>query len=58
EVLQGLHQGDQTKELARRLGLGPNTVKGYVRQIHQKLGVRCRTQAVLQGLKVGLIKAD
>ncbi len=58
EVLQGLHQGAQTKDLARSLGLRANTVKGYVSQIHQKLGVRCRTQAVMRGLQVGLIKAD
>lgn len=58
EVLQELCQGASTKEVARRLGITENTAKGYERQLYEKLDVSGRMQAVMEGLRLGLLQAD
>ena len=58
EVLQGLDQGLSNAELAGALGLRPHTVKGYVRQVQDKLGARNRTEAVALAFQTGLLQAD
>jgi DNA-binding NarL/FixJ family response regulator len=58
EVLQGLDQGLSNAELAGVLGLRPHTVKGYVRQVQDKLGARNRTEAVALAFQTGLLQAD
>ena len=58
EVLQGLDQGLSNVELAGVLGLRPHTVKGYVRQVQDKLGARNRTEAVALAFQTGLLQAD
>jgi DNA-binding NarL/FixJ family response regulator len=58
EVLQELCQGASTKEVARRLGITENTAKGYERQLYEKLDVSGRMQAVMEGLRLGLLQAN
>lgn len=58
QVLQGLDQGLSNSELAADLGLRPHTVKGYVRQVQEKLGARNRTEAVALAFQTGLLQAD
>jgi DNA-binding NarL/FixJ family response regulator len=54
EVLELLAQGHTNREIARRLSLAEGTVKNYVTNILQKLGVRDRTQAAVRARELGL----
>lgn len=54
-VLSLLAQGMSNKAIAVDLHLTEGTVKGYVSQILDKLGVRDRTQAALTAVKLGLL---
>lgn len=44
-MLEFLSLGKSNKEIARDLGLSPNTVKTHLANLYQKLGVKNRTQA-------------
>lgn len=46
EVVVLLAQGLTTKEICRKLGISPNTVKTHIASIFRALGVRNRTQVV------------
>lgn len=54
-VLSLLAEGQSNKQIARNLGLTAGTVKGYVSQVLEKLGVSDRTQAALLAHKEGII---
>jgi len=47
-VLALMVHGDQNKQIAYKLGIGEATVKAHVTVILRKLGVRSRTQAVIE----------
>lgn len=47
-VLALMVHGDQNKQIAYKLGVGEATVKAHVTVILRKLGVRSRTQAVIE----------
>lgn len=53
-VLQLLAQGLSNKQIARQLDLTEGTVKGYVSQVLDKLGVADRTQAALLAQREGI----
>ena len=55
EVLQGLAKGLANKEIADELSVGVETVRWHLKQIYEKLHVRCRTEAALKflGMKEG-----
>jgi DNA-binding NarL/FixJ family response regulator len=53
-VLELLGEGLSNKRIARRLNLTEGTVKGYVSQVLEKLGVADRTQAALLAHREGL----
>jgi DNA-binding NarL/FixJ family response regulator len=55
EVLALLGEGLANKVIAERIFISENTVKYHVRNILQKLGAQNRTEAVADGLKMGLI---
>lgn len=57
-VLALLAQGMSNKQIARRLDLTEGTVKGYVSQVLDKLGVADRTQAALLAHKEGVEAVD
>jgi DNA-binding CsgD family transcriptional regulator len=46
EILEALATGESNKELARRLGISPNTVKTHVARVYEKLEVQRRVQAI------------
>ncbi len=47
-VARYIAQGSRYREIARRLGLSPATVRNYTQAIHQRLGVRTNTELSLQ----------
>lgn len=53
-VLALMVQGDQNKQIAHKLGVGEATVKAHVTVILRKLGVRSRTQAVIEARSLAL----
>jgi len=55
EVLTMLAEGLGNKEIARQLDISDNTVKFHLSSIFGKLGASSRTEAVMQGMRHGLI---
>jgi len=55
DVLGELARGAANKTIAGRLGISEHTVKFHVASIFAKLGVASRTEAVTQGVRLGLI---
>jgi DNA-binding CsgD family transcriptional regulator/uncharacterized glyoxalase superfamily protein PhnB len=55
EILELLASGQSIKELARTLGISPNTVKTHVGRIYEKLGARNRVQAIEAARALALI---
>ena len=56
DVLEELATGKSTKEIARVLFVGEETVKTHLSSVYQKLGVSDRVQAVAAALRRGLVK--
>ncbi|MET0272573.1 MAG: response regulator transcription factor [Phenylobacterium sp.] len=54
-VLERLAAGQSNKEIARALGLSPNTVKTHLANLFAKLQVRRRTQAIAKARDLSLI---
>ena len=54
-VLERLAAGQSNKEIARSLGVSPNTVKTHVANLFDKLEVQRRTQAIQKGRQLSLI---
>ncbi|TAJ40549.1 MAG: response regulator transcription factor [Reyranella sp.] len=57
-VLALMIQGDQNKQIAHKLGVGEATVKAHVTVILRKLGVRSRTQAVIEARSLAIPVAE
>lgn len=53
EVLRLVGEGMTNRSIGQRMGLAENTVKNYLRHVHQKLDVRSRTEAVLVAARAG-----
>ena len=56
EILDRLAAGESNKEIARRLGISPNTVKTHVARVYEKLAVQRRVQAVEKARFLALIR--
>lgn len=54
EVLRFVADGLQNRDVASALHISENTVKNHMRNIHEKLGVKTRTEAVVKAAKDGL----
>jgi two-component system, NarL family, response regulator YdfI len=55
EVLDMLAEGLSNKEIAWRMKISEHTVKFHVASVFAKLGVSTRTEAVMQGIRRGLV---
>jgi LuxR family maltose regulon positive regulatory protein len=53
EVARLLTAGHSNRDLAKNLGMAPDTVKWHLKNIFGKLGVANRTQAVLRLQEIG-----
>lgn len=54
-VLEALATGRSNKEIARKMGLSPNTVKTHLAGLYAKLEVRRRTEAIDRARSLELI---
>jgi NarL family two-component system response regulator LiaR len=54
-VLKLAARGLSNRDIAQKLNLSLRTVKGYMVDIFSKLHVSSRTEAVITGLRAGLI---
>jgi DNA-binding NarL/FixJ family response regulator len=56
EVLQLVADGCSTPEIAAQLFISQKTVKNHLASIYAKLDARDRTQAVLQAVRMGIVR--
>ncbi len=56
EILQLVADGHSTTEIARNLFISAKTVKNHLASIYAKLDSRDRTQAVLSGMRLGIVQ--
>jgi DNA-binding NarL/FixJ family response regulator len=56
EILQLIADGRSTTDVARELFISPKTVKNHLAAIYAKLDARDRTQAVVTGVRIGIVK--
>jgi len=56
EVLQLIADGCSTPEVAEKLFISQKTVKNHLASIYAKLDARDRTQAVLQAVRMGIVR--
>jgi LuxR family maltose regulon positive regulatory protein len=57
-VLELIAQGQSNKDIARSLGIAPETVKSHVKNIFIKLSVDKRAHAVARAQTLGLVKGS
>lgn len=55
EVFTLLVNGNTTKEIADKLGISEKTVRNHISNTMQKLGVKGRSQAVVELLRMKII---
>ena len=55
EILQSVADGKSTTEVAQDLFISAKTVKNHLASIYVKLEARDRTQAVLSGVRMGIV---
>lgn len=54
-ILTMVSSGLRNREIGERLGLTEGTVKWYLQQVYDRLGVRRRTQAVIRARRSGIL---
>lgn len=55
EVLHELAAGHSNKEISRKFGVSPNTVKTHVARLFAKLGAKRRTDAIRRARELGIV---
>lgn len=58
EVLRLIAQGQTNKAIAARLDISDRTVQGHIANIFEKLSASSRTEAVMIGIRLGLIPQE
>jgi len=54
-IMQLVARGLENREIAALLSLSPRTVEVHLRHAFRKLGARSRTEAVIKGIRLGLV---
>ena len=57
-ILQLIAKGRTNKEIARSLGIAPETVKSHVKHVFGKLSVERRAQAISRAQSFGLVRTS
>ena len=57
-MLRLIAKGFSRPEVAEMLDLSVNTVATYTKSIYQKLDISRRAEAVVEAVRLGLIKSD
>jgi PAS domain S-box-containing protein len=55
EVLRLLSEGLETQDIARRLGIADETARNHIRALLRVTGAHSRLEAVLMGMRLGLL---
>ena len=55
-IVEFIAGGRSNKEIARELGIAPETIKTHLKRIFQKLSAETRTQAVIRAQSLGMLK--
>jgi DNA-binding NarL/FixJ family response regulator len=58
QILELLKLGIPVSVIAQRLYISPSTAKTHVAKLYDKLGATNRTQAIMEALRLGLIKTS
>ncbi|WP_336765402.1 helix-turn-helix domain-containing protein [Paenibacillus sp. USHLN196] len=56
EVFELLVQDKTTRDIAGQLFISEKTVRNHISNVMQKLNVKCRSQAVVELIKLGELK--
>ena len=56
-IVEFIARGRSNKEIARELGVAPETIKTHLKRIFQKLSAESRTQAVVRAQSLGMLKS-
>lgn len=56
EVVESLSRGLSYSDVAKCLDISTNTVRAHVRSIYEKLAVATKTEAVLEAMRLGMIR--
>ena len=56
EVLRALCTGAGNDAIARRLGISPKTLRNHISNLHHKLNIHDRAQAVIVAVREGLVQ--
>ncbi len=55
-IIEFIAKGKSNKEIARALGVTPETIKTHVKRIFSKLSAASRVQAVVRAQSLGLLR--
>ncbi|MFH8410173.1 LuxR C-terminal-related transcriptional regulator [Streptomyces sp. NPDC018019] len=58
QILVLISQGNSNRRVARALGISEKTVKNHLSAVFTKAGVSDRTQAVVLGIRSGIVSLD
>jgi LuxR family maltose regulon positive regulatory protein len=57
-IVEFIARGRSNKEIARELGVAPETIKTHLKRIFQKLSAESRAQAVVRAQSLGMLKTN
>jgi LuxR family maltose regulon positive regulatory protein len=57
-IIEFIARGRSNKEIARELGVTPETIKTHLKRIFQKLSAESRAQAVVRAQSLGMLKTN
>ncbi|MEI9901504.1 MAG: LuxR C-terminal-related transcriptional regulator [Hyphomicrobium sp.] len=57
-IVEFIARGRSNKEIARELGVTPETIKTHLKRIFQKLSAESRAQAVVRAQSLGMLKTN